>query len=465
MSILIGWLSLLLMTSNQIVIDGDFDEWSIQTNRESWSIDGNIDSRSISLLIQAPGPPSVLQQLEQPLKIGIDLDNDKKTGAPVRGMQGCEVVFEMSPLRNGRRSGGVAAVSWSPQGIRLEQSPYIYGFVMAPTTASRVHEMRIDRTQLPPIEGAARIILQPQAGTVIERTIPLSESSIQDTSKKTIPQKPHGAYRVMSWNVEYGGILKRTDAARTILQALKPDILLLQEIEHAQSAEDLISFLNSINDGDAWTLDINRDTGNLRSAVATRLPAKMIAEFDAVSRSDNKDRAIRTAALLIDLDRSNRLLAVSAHLKCCGGLNGKEDMARISETLSIREAVEDASHAHRPDGLVIGGDLNLVASPLPLDILRVDGQSMLGPDSTGDLQVAEPLHLDGRNAYTWFDADSSYTPGKLDFILTGGGLKQVGSFILDCADVDLDVHRSLSVATTELASDHLPVILDVMPVN
>ena len=78
-----------------------------------------------------------------------------------------------------------------------------------------------------------------------------------------------------------------------------------------------------------------------------------------------------------------------------------------------------AARSHQFDGLVIGGDFNLVASPLPLDILRLDGQGLLGPHASGDLQDAEPLHLDGRDAYTWYDADSSFTPGKLDYVLTG----------------------------------------------
>jgi len=168
---------------------------------------------------------------------------------------------------------------------------------------------------------------------------------------------------------------------------------------------------------------------------------------------------------MIDIEEGHRTLAVSVHLKCCGGLNGREDMARISEMLSIREVIEATTQTYQPNSILIGGDLNLVASPIPLDILRLGGQSLLGPHASGDLDVSTPLHLDGRDSYTWFDADSSFTPGRLDYVLSGGDLRQTGSFVLDSSDVDAADAHGLSAETTRLASDHLPVVVDVVPVD
>lgn len=443
-------------------MDGRFDEWPPSDNRETWCVQGHVDERSISIFLQQPGPATVFQQLDEPLMIGLDLDDDIGTGCPLEELTGCDLIFEMSPSGKGRRGGGVTAVSWKPDGFRLQESPYKFGFVLAPSTASRRHEIRIDRDATAVIGDSIRVVLQPEPEVVIEHDIAVPKVRDVDPAGSSIPVKSSGAVRALSWNIEFGGILKRPDHVRSVLEALQPDILLLQEIQSNQSIDELVRFLDSIRDGDQWTMSVNRNTGNLRSGVATRLPAERVEQFDAVARSSDADRPVRAAALLIDLGAGHKTLAVSMHLKCCGGLNGPEDLARISEMLSIRETIEMAAQLHRPDGLLIGGDLNLVASPIPLDILRINGQSLLGPHASGDLDDAQPLHLDGRDAYTWYDATSSFTPGKLDYVLTGGRLQQVESFVFDSADLDSKTSGVMAPDTTRLASDHLPVVVDVV---
>ena len=443
------------------VIDGQFNDWQPSSNRDDWSIQSHADANSISLFLQQPGPPSVFQQLDEPLMIGLDLDEDIDTGCRIDDLGGCDLVFELSPAAKGRRRGGVTAASWNSNGFRLKETPYKYGFVLAPSTASRRHEIRIDRANLPHGQRQLRVVIRPESNKTFEHMITLPDAGSPRVPGASVPTKRIDSIRVVSWNIEYGGMLKRPDQVRSILHSLRPDILLLQEIENTQSIDELKQFLQSIHDGDEWTLSVNRNTGNLRSAVATRLPAAHVAEFKHVTRSDDADRSIRAAALLIDLGADQKTLAVSIHLKCCGGLNGPEDLARISETLSIREAIETAARTHRPDGLLIGGDFNLVASPLPLDILRLDGQRLLGPHASGPLQDASPLHLDGRDAYTWYDSDSSFTPGKLDYVLIGGDLKQTASFILDTSDLDPDQAGDLEPGITQEASDHLPIVVDV----
>lgn len=455
------WIGLLIIPSTSPVIDGQFNDWRPSSNRSEWSIQGHADDRSISLFLQQPGPATVFQQLDEPLSIGLDLDDDIETGRPDDELKGCDLIFELSPSAGGRRRGGVRAIKCRNDGFQIIESPYQYGFVLAPSTASRRHEIRLDRANLPGIGKRVRTVVRPREGIAIEQSIAIPDSRQTIAPGSLIPEKGDDSTRVVSWNIEYGGILKRSKQVRSVLKTLRPDILLLQEIENDQSIGEIKRFLDSINEGQDWTLSVNRNTGNLRSAVATRLPAIRVGEFEDVVRSDDEDRSIRAAALLVDLESGHRALAVSIHLKCCGGLNGREDLVRISETLSIRETIEMAARSHQFDGLVIGGDFNLVASPLPLDILRLDGQGLLGPHASGDLQDAEPLHLDGRDAYTWYDADSSFTPGKLDYVLTGGDLEQIGSFVFDSSDVEPVEEDELDMKTTREASDHLPIVVDV----
>ena len=456
------WIWLIASISSSPVVDGRFDDWPASENRETWTVQSHVDDKSILLFLQQPGPGTVFQQLDGTLRLGLDVDDDIETGSPDKGLVGCDLIFEMSPEKNGRRRGGVTAILWNPDGFRLEKSPYNFGFVLAPSTASRRHEIRIDRTALTRSGDSIPAVLQPEPELFIEHRIDVPATRPEPVSGSSIPGKSNDVARVISWNIEYGGILKRSDQVLSILQALKPDILLLQEIENDQPIDEWKRLLDNIEDGDDWTLAVNRNTGNLRSAVATRLPAEKVDQFDRVTRSDDADRTIRAAALLINLGGGHRTLAISVHLKCCGGLNGPEDMARISEMLSIREAIESTTQSHQPAGLLIGGDLNLVASPIPLDILRLNGQSLLGPHASGDLDVASPLHLDGRDAYTWYNAESSFTPGRLDYVLTGGDLKQIGGFIFDSSDLDVMQMGDLTKDATEVASDHLPVVVDVV---
>ena len=83
---------------------------------------------------------------------------------------------------------------------------------------------------------------------------------------------------------------------------------------------------------------------------------------------------------------------------------------------------------------------------------------MLGDAREGDLFMTTPFHLDGQDMYTWYNSESTFTPGRLDYILIGGDLEQSDAFVLDTSDLD---GRDKNMASTREASDHLPVVVDV----
>ena len=135
----------------------------------------------------------------------------------------------------------------------------------APSTASRRHEIRLDRANLPGIGKRVRTVVRPREGIAIEQSIAIPDSRQTIAPGSLIPEKGDDSTRVVSWNIEYGGILKRSKQVRSVLKTLRPDILLLQEIENDQSIGEIKRFLDSINEGQDWTLSVNRNTGNLRS--------------------------------------------------------------------------------------------------------------------------------------------------------------------------------------------------------
>ena len=161
------------------------------------------------------------------------------------------------------------------------------------------------------------------------------------------------------------------------------------------------------------------------------------------------------------------MLAVSAHLKCCGVAGGPEDLKRIGEVMAIRRAVIAASESVNYKGIVIGGDLNLVGGLLPLQMLIAQGEGLIADtDTLGDLLVVEALQPDGQGVQTWQEDGQSYTPGLLDYLMvTKSSLKPESAFVLDTSDLSLSLleEHGLQVKDTAQASDHLPVVVDLSP--
>ena len=106
----------------------------------------------------------------------------------------------------------------------------------------------------------------------------------------------------------------------------------------------------------------------------------------------------------------------------------------------------------------MGGDINLVGSRTPIDILKRE----LDSDET-DLTIADtPVHGDGA-IYTWRNPKDRFSPGRLDFLLySDGSLSVVNAFVLDTTRLADEVlnESGLDLAATN-SSDHLPVVIDI----
>jgi endonuclease/exonuclease/phosphatase family metal-dependent hydrolase len=202
-----------------------------------------------------------------------------------------------------------------------------------------------------------------------------------------------------------------------------------------------------------WTVLRGTGGGRLRCAVASRLKIDPYAALDPLPMPDRPDRSIRIVGGELTLP-DQRLLVVSAHLRCCGYAGSFEDRTRVVEADAIRRAIADAVASGRFDGVIIGGDLNLVGSRWPLDILAED------------LQVVEPFQIGGRSNTSWSDVRQPFLPGRLDFLLvTEPSLSVRRSFVLNTRLLNprwLRRHGLRSGDTAE-ASDHLPVVVDLGP--
>ena len=368
-----------------IVMDGQFQDWP---ENQTEVVDDRFVHRQIVLEESA-----CLQQLPEPLELDIG-----------------DVHITFSP----REPGYGVAVSRGGAAI----SPYDIGLVFAPTTASSRFEIRIDRP---------------------------------DTAPKPVPfdLASAGGTRVVSWNVQFGNLLDDKARSTRILRSLRPDILLLQELDGNDTPDSVAAFLDGALGG-TWTVIMSPLSGDraahrLRSAVATTLPTTPLPAPKPVS-----DWPIKVAAAGVDLG-DTMLTAVSVHLRCCGGPDGEAEQQRRAEAMSIRRSL-----ASRPGPLVIAGDWNLVGTRQPLEILQ-----------RSDMAIVEAPQPDGLLMATWSDTSSHFTPGRLDWMLVRTPIQVERAFVLDSADLDAAslVASDLRSGDTAALSDHLPLVADLVLVE
>lgn len=506
-AIISTWVQLVVSAAccaaSEIVIDGGIDDWReapiLATDPLGDSVAeidfGEVraapDGRFVHLLVDI-GNITNIQRLEGRSLLLLDADGNPSTGPGAHGLPGVDIVIELSPpglTRAGRpddHGSGIGLRSMTyqhnpddPASRRL--IPYDAGFTFAPTYASRVVEMRLERgadlPATPPLFSAAnftgKLVYLDSTGEVRDETAtfavtlpPMRDRAAalsRDLHDSDPLQRTTGTdLRVMSWNIERGALLSNSDVFVRVLRALRPDVILLQELLAEQKAEEVKTLLdrelpNTTDDEGGWYVLFGEGGGDLRCAIASRFELQPIAALQLVPYPDNPERTLRIAgaeALLGD----RRVLLTSLHMRCCGHAGSIEDQTREVEAAAVREAIHGLLHDNRPTAVILGGDFNLVGSLRPL-LMLVDDVDLDGTD----LAVADPMQLDGRSNGTWSDRDQPFVPGRLDFITySDATLKLLRGFVLDTTDLSPAVlaKHNLQRGDTEAASDHFPVVVD-----
>ncbi len=463
-----------------IVIDGQFDDWrnvavalDDPADAPGAPVDfGEVrvthDDRFVYLLIEL-GRTVNVQRLRGRFDILLDVDADVKTGRTVLGMRGVELIVEFSPREGPDRAGRGAAVSFpTDEGDRNRLSPYMIGLVSAPTYAGDVIELRMERGVVFP--GAKSLF---SAASIRGRLVLLdrNDTVLDDTTVFTYDLTPIGPappdrgpdplarpagtdLRVMAWNTGIDGLRTQPANFKRILRAIDPDVILFQELteaDHPRQIEASLARWVPLPAGQRWTVLRGAGGGRLRCAVASRHELNSYTALDPLLMPDRPDRSIRVTGGELTLS-GHRLLVVSVHLRCCGFAGSFEDRTRAVEAHAIRRAIDDAVASGRFEGVIVGGDLNLVGSRWPLDVLAEN------------LRVVETLQFGGRSNTTWSDVRQPFLPGRLDFMLRSDTAPAVlGSFVFDSRRLGprwLRHHRLRAGDTVE-ASDHQPVVVDL----
>jgi len=406
-------------------------------------------------------------QTYETLVLYLDTDHSTATGLQVNGI-GADISWRFGERIGYAHTGGRS----------LPFTVYDAGIVAAPTVTSPQLELEIPRNAV--VAGSRPVFLGPalrwllrdeNAGSGLGDQAPGSGQSASFTFDET-PVPPYVPIalskdrpehlRVMTYNVYLSGLFERPEPFTRILRATRPEIINFQEIYSPYNYDDTraqVEQMLPLPPGQRWYTAQRAD-----AITASRYPIRFFGSVDA------------NLVVLMDLpdDRYARdLFIINAHLPA-----GSNDVARQAEADTIMAFIRDAQ---LPGGqlelepetpILIVGDLNLVGFARQLETLLtgdIVDEDTYGPDHAPDwdgtaLVDVLPYHTGEGQAYTWWDPDNSFGPGRLDYVIYSDSVLSVRkSFVLrteSMAIADL-VNAGLERGDTNAASDHLPVVADI----
>ncbi len=302
--------------------------------------------------------------------------------------------------------------------------------------------------------------------------------------------------RVVSYNVLWNTIFSDVDPTQAakferVVQAIDGDIWNLQEIgpnndPNNPTDDDVVDLMNTIMPlpgGATWYGHQSWD-----NVIVSKYPLTMLAT-DTIPEPSSTSVAMALVDLP-DAQFDTDFYFMNTHFKCCGGVGTSEDDKRQEQADALvnwmRDARTPGENVNLPvdTPMVVVGDLNLVGGLQPLNTLvtgNIINEGTYGSDSPPDwdgssLTDAHPLHNDSSDPnddYTWRNDNSSFDPGRLDYIIYTDSVLDVGNqFVLNTAEMTAQDLAATGLqagdVTLNLAQgrfDHLPLIMDIRPAN
>lgn len=470
--LLLGFLSLSIAQSNRIFLDEAYEDWNNITELVSDPIgdqgSSNVDFGKLwmsnddeFLFFRIEVGPEINLQDGNEVILYIDTDNNSNTGLSSGGI-GADLVYHFGG-RNGDFFINGNAVNIGHADIFL---------VTSPTVTSSQFEIAIARNKQ--IQGqnlfsGNEIKVLFKNNILGADQIPDASGGLSYTFSSENPD-PLPAYsidkmdpahlRVLSYNVLRDDLFAQDKQVyySRILQAIEPDLIGFQEIYQngsSQTASKVASFLS--NSPSQW------------------YHAKVDPDVIALSRypiiSSYSIAPGGNGAFLIDMDPFE-LLFIVAHPPCCGNDNGRQ-----AEIDGIMAFIRDAKNGTGPISLannspiIIAGDMNLVGLNEQLETLLtgdISNQAVYGNDFDPDwdnspLEDAKPPITDLPLSMTWYNEGSSFSPGRLDYIVYSGSVINLENsytlFTPALSQADLNTYN-LQADDVVRASDHLPLVAD-----
>lgn len=454
-----------------VMLDGDIREWP--TDSVAWA-----DQDYIYLRFTVENERFTLQSAPKTVAILIDADGSAATGMagtqePTAGI-GVDLEIQCSPLdpNGGAPTKGVACFAVAADGTRTKIDNAELDVSFAPTFASEWYEMRVKRSAAigtmaaGDAGGTARgvVVMTDAAGEIEAWADPFGiilpparragePVAAGDVGAGVIPARANGTLRVMTLNVLKSGPVTRPDSFARLLNAATPDVVLLEEWDEGDATSVQAWFTTLVKSESGW--HVLKPAGS-SVAIASRYPITALGgPAEGVKKDDGGDWKVRYVAGKVN-SPIGPVAVAAMHLKCCGSADSWEDQLRLREARAINATFGAAAKDVKVR--VMGGDLNLVGARPPLDALRAGIDS----DAT-DLSVVDPVVSGDRAMYTWVDWGTTFTPGRLDYIVySDASAEVVRSFVLDTSRLsDAALNAAGLSRSDSLATDHRPVVVDV----
>jgi len=452
---------------------------------------------------------------------GNRLTGDIRTGgAGEVGTAGVDFELHFSPRGGNGGFGGVGAEVVEASLPTAPANPYWFSASFAPTHASDQIELRLSRGGLVPGATvmpftaplfSARLIFTDEAGSIIDRTDPfsialpplprrempteptraddstlLADDASMQTPTETTPEadpsetvteitgpsappsegfsverssaRSHIArldrrdVRAVTWNMHNGSLFTSPYPVERMLLALDPDIICFQELGKDTTDGVLRSWLNEhLPATFGWEVNVSQDQD---VGAASRLSAVPVTPISGQGAADAPP--LRAASLLVAA-AGRRVLVTSVHFKCCGRAGDRNDQKRVAEASAVRRLLRGAQFDLNPSGLLIMGDLNLVGSNEPLEIVRFQNDL-----NATDLLVANPFVRGDATNTTWRDPEQPFLPARLDYaFISDAVLRITQSFVVDTERLDKSELKRFGLLPEDSAvSEHFPVVVD-----
>ncbi len=266
--------------------------------------------------------------------------------------------------------------------------------------------------------------------------------------------------RIITYNTEFSGPLDpvRQPAFERIIKALDPDILAFQEMGSASQVEPLIA--DWLQTTSLWSVSVGN--GN---SVVSKYPILDTAELIS---------GRRISAILVDTQAvlGTRLLLLNTHLLPFNDALSQEDADELIMQLRAWRSGDGPFELPPNTPIVHVGDFNLAGSSQLLKTLRdgdISDESRFGSDFSPDWDATSMTDLNSRQ--TGLRAGFTTSRGgasKLDYVFYTDSVMEVGNhYVLNTtamSQTELAVN-GLEAEDTDLASDHLPRVVDIAAVH
>lgn len=465
-----------IWSGSPITIDGQFEDWTsvpvAHSDIAGQGLDEDFaelkitnDNDFLFLKFSFHNNEQLLQDLNN-IRLYIDTDNNQQSGFQIHGI-GADLEWCFGCRQ------GVYHNSTGP--ITIRQAEIVLR--TAPTITAKNFELALSLNSLPMTLSATQT---PDTIAVVFATsdkadlIPDQPGGVRYVIDTTCVEPPgliplvrqqQQHIRVLTYNTRGGGLLdsNRQGHFQRIIQTLDPDILAFQEQAGGDQVKSLIA---------SWLQETNLHSVELgnNNLVVSRYPVLNQALMTTSGR---------TMAVMLQTESvlGTNLLILNSHLACCSN-NASRQQDADEIIMGLRNWRAGSGPFPLPDNtpIIHLGDFNLVGSSQQLRTLaegdiadELNFGSDFYPDWDGTaLTDLFSRHTSIRMGYTWSNDNESFSPGKLDYILFTDSVIELGNhFVLNTlamSDSELDMYGLLS-DDTNIASDHLPRIMDISSAN